>query len=541
MQSALKQLQSAGFKKKRTDARKAGYGSSVRTCIAAALLSAAATAQADPVVGIATLPKISVGEEHMLLVKTDGTVWSWGRDQWGQLGLGAQGGTSATPRTVSTLTGVVNVVARGSFSMALKADGTVWAWGDASNGRTGPYGAASNVPVQVSGLSGIIGIDAGWGNTAYAIDYTGRVYGWGRNTYGELGTASATPASVTSPQLIAGLSGIVDLRAADTSVIALNSSGQVFQWAASDQPAAISAVSGVSGAVAIGADGVNNTNANFAVLSTGAVMSWGDTSSAVTRCGQPKQSGVTVFPAATLAGFAGIATVSSGPDGEDVFLDSEGQAWTCGGGSGGQQGDGTSSGTSTGTKVGPLRVTQTTPFVNVAMGRSAGAIGNDGSVWTWGPTGGIGVQGDGNLATSSAILAPTKISINAGDPSSVAPVYAGTQSTANADGTSSVDVGVMFAPAHWTTTGKAYLAAMLPNGQLYIYSTATGWAPYNPSAPIPAVYTGSLKGMLPLSVGTMDFRGLAGTQLIVGYGLGSSAADSEMLGSGRYTVVLTLR
>jgi alpha-tubulin suppressor-like RCC1 family protein len=508
--------------------------------VAAALLATAMASRAEPVVGIASLPRISVGEEHMLLAKTDGTVWSWGRDQWGQLGLGADGGTSATPKMIPTLAGVVSVVARGSFSMALKADGTVWAWGDASNGRTGPYGAASNVPVQVMGLSGIIGIDAGWGNTAYAIDATGKVYAWGRNTYGELGTGSATPASVTTPQLISGLSGIVDVRAADTSVIALNSSGQVFQWAASDLPAPVAAVSGVSGAVAIGADGINNSNANFAVLSTGAVMSWGDTNSSTTRCGQPKQSGVSVFPAAALAGFASIVSVSSGPDGEDAMLDSAGQAWTCGGGSGGQQGDGTTSGTSTGVKVGPLRVAQTTPFVNVAMGRSAGAIGTDGSVWTWGQTGGIGVQGDGNLALSAPILAPTKISISSGNPSSIAPVYAGTQSAVGPDGTSTVDVGVMFSPSHWGTTGKAYLAAQLPGGQIFIYSAATGWAAYNPGVPIPAVYTGSLKGMLPLSIGTMDFRGLVGTRILVGYGLGASA-DADMLSSGRYTVALTLR
>ena len=512
----------------------------MRTCMAAAWLCATASSQADPVIGVATLPKISVGEEHMLLAKTDGTAWSWGRDQWGQLGLGAQGGTSATPKPIATLSGVVSVVARGSFSMALKADGTVWTWGDSSNGRTGPHGTSSSVPVQVRGLSGIVGIEAGWGYSAYAIRSNGQVYGWGRNYYGELGTGSATPASVTTPQLITGLSGIVDLRAADTSAIALNSSGQVFQWGGSDLPAPIAAVPGVVGAVAIGADGVNNANANFAVLGSGAVMTWGDTNSSVTRCGQPKQSGVSVFPATPLIVAASMASVSSGPDGEDVLLDTAGQAWTCGGGSGGQQGDGTASGTSTDVKVGPLRVTQSMPFANVAMGRSAAAIGTDGSVWTWGPTAGIGVQGDGNLALSSPLLAPAPTGINAGNPATVGPIYAGTQTAENVDGTSTVDVGVMFAPSHWNTTGKAYLAAALPNGQLYVYSGSTGWAPYNPAAPIPAVYSGSLKGMLPLAIGTMDFRWLAGTQVLVGYGVGAGA-ESDMLGSGRYAVVLTLR
>ena len=393
--------------------------------------------------------------------------------------------------------------------------------------------------MQVTGLSSIIGIDGGWGDTAYAIDAVGNVYAWGRNTYGELGTGSASPASVTTPQRITGLANIVDLRAADTSAIALNSSGQVFQWAGSSSPAPIVAVAGVSGAVAIGADAINNTNAYFAVLNTGAVMAWGDTSSAVTRCGQPKEAG-SVFLPAVLAGFVGAVTVSSGPDGEDVILDTAGQGWTCGGGSGGQQGDGTASGTSTSSKAGPLKVVQTTPFINAAMGNSAGAIGLDGGVWTWGPTGGIGVQGNGNLAMTSPILAPAPIALNAGDPATVGPVYAGTQTPESVDGTSTVDVGVMFSPSHWNETGKAYLAAVLPNGVLYIFSPTTGWAPFNPAAPIPAVYTGSLRGMLPIHVGTMDFRWLAGTQVLVGYGVGG-AADSEMLAAGRHAVALTLR
>jgi alpha-tubulin suppressor-like RCC1 family protein len=513
----------------------------MKFCIAAASLLAAATAHADPIVGVSTLPKISVGEYHMLLAKTDGTVWSWGWDAQGALGLGA--GTTATPTQIPTLAGVVSVVARSGYSAALKADGTVWVWGQRGNGFMGPTDTASKVPLQVAGLSGIIGIDVGWslGGSAYAIDLTGKVYGWGSNSYGELGTGSATPAKVTVPKLIPGLSSIVDLRAADTSVIALNSSGQVFQWATISQPTPISAVSGVSGAVAIGTDAINNTNANFAVLSSGKVMSWGDTGSAVTRCGQPKQSGVTEFPPAELAGFTGITSVSSGPDGEDVFLDTAGQAWTCGGASGGQQGDNTTSGTSTGTKVGPLKVTQTTTFVNVAMGRSAAAIASDGSVWTWGPKG-SGVQGDGDVNASGANLKPTMISINAGNPATVQPVFAGTQGLANSDATTSVDVGVMFAPEHWNSTGKAYLAALLTNGQLYIYSPTTGWALFDPKVQLPAVYTGGLRGMLPLSIGTGDFRSLAGTQLIVAYGLGSgAAADSEMLTKGRYQVVLTLR
>ncbi|MFI3138287.1 MAG: RCC1 domain-containing protein, partial [Methylococcaceae bacterium] len=78
-----------------------------------------------PISVLAVTPKISIGYSHALLLKNDGSVWAWGNNGAGQLGLGNNTST-ATPTLVSGLTGVVDVVAHGSFSMATKADGTVW-------------------------------------------------------------------------------------------------------------------------------------------------------------------------------------------------------------------------------------------------------------------------------------------------------------------------------------------------------------------------------------------------------------------------------
>ena len=97
-----------------------------------------------------------------LAVKSDGTVWSWGRNNFGQLGDGTTTDRS-TPAQVPGLTGIVAVsVSCGvGHSLAVKSDGTVWAWGDNTFGQLGRAGTGSSVPVQVSGLTGVVSVSAG--------------------------------------------------------------------------------------------------------------------------------------------------------------------------------------------------------------------------------------------------------------------------------------------------------------------------------------------------------------------------------------------
>ena len=126
----------------------------------------------------------------MLLLKTDGTVWAWGNNSGnGSLGTGNRD-TSKSPVQVVGLTGVIDVVATsGSFSMALKADGTVWVWGNISNGLSGAVtsgGVFSSVPQQLPSLHSIVSI-ASNGSTAFATDSAGNVWSWGSGHYGMLG------------------------------------------------------------------------------------------------------------------------------------------------------------------------------------------------------------------------------------------------------------------------------------------------------------------------------------------------------------------
>jgi hypothetical protein len=105
-----------------------------------------------------------------LALKSDGTVWAWGSGQYGQLGDGNFSGM-ATPVQVSALTTVTAIAGGDYHSLALKSDGTVWAWGNGNLGQlgdgnfyvTGYNGAAT--PVQVNGLFAIVAIAAGGENS----------------------------------------------------------------------------------------------------------------------------------------------------------------------------------------------------------------------------------------------------------------------------------------------------------------------------------------------------------------------------------------
>jgi alpha-tubulin suppressor-like RCC1 family protein len=114
---------------------------------------------------ISNIISISAGNMHSLALRSDGTVWAWGYNSQGELGNGTTTNNSTTPVQSAKLTDVVAISAGGFHSLALKSDGTVWAWGDDIYSELGDgvikYYTMSNVPVQTYKLNGIVAIDAG--------------------------------------------------------------------------------------------------------------------------------------------------------------------------------------------------------------------------------------------------------------------------------------------------------------------------------------------------------------------------------------------
>jgi len=135
--------------------------------------------------GLSAVKTIAAGSHHSVALKNDGTVWVWGGDK--------QTGRSTTPRRLAGLSQVVAISAGGWYSLALKDDGTVWAWGVIANGEQDDdtMNEVIRKPVQIKGLTDVVGIAAGLWNSL-AIKKDGTVWAWGRNYYGALGDGTET-------------------------------------------------------------------------------------------------------------------------------------------------------------------------------------------------------------------------------------------------------------------------------------------------------------------------------------------------------------
>ena len=174
---------------------------------------------------------MSAGYVHGLALKSDGTAWSWGFNGYGELGIGVVGGDSILPTQV--LSGVTAVAAGSHFAAALKSDGTVWAWGDNTNGQLalGTMGGQYPTPMQVSGLSGVTALAVGSrGHHVLALKSDGTVWAWGTNGNGELGDGTTTSRDV--PVQVSGLSGVVAVAAGQNHSLAQTADGTVWGFGA---------------------------------------------------------------------------------------------------------------------------------------------------------------------------------------------------------------------------------------------------------------------------------------------------------------------
>lgn len=171
---------------------------------------------------------IAGGKNHSLAVKSDGTVVAWGGNSEGQLGDATNTGSSL-PVAVGSLSGVVSIAAGDFFSLAAKTDGTVSAWGSGAWGQLGLNGqsnpvldpaAASNAPVSVLGVSDIIRVAAGTGHSL-ALRTDGTVWAWGWNQWAQLGRGADLPGSTAIPAPVVGLVNVTDMDGGGTQSLAV--------------------------------------------------------------------------------------------------------------------------------------------------------------------------------------------------------------------------------------------------------------------------------------------------------------------------------
>ncbi|HEY0109696.1 MAG TPA: Ig-like domain-containing protein, partial [Fibrella sp.] len=435
-------------------------------------------------VALSGITAISAGGSHNLALKSDGTVWAWGRNTEGQLGKAVNGiYINPVPTQVDDLTGVTAIVAGAAYSMALKSDGTVWTWGQngygqLGNGSSGTY--TNPVPTQVNDLTGVTTIGTGSmhalvlstqvssvpvvkddsattsknaavniavlnndidgdggslivtavgpttsggtvtingsmvnynatmvnyvpptdylgddsfsytitdaeGNTASAtvtvsIYDNGNVVAWGKNYSGELGNNTTTDSPLPTP--VSNLSGAVAVAAGSSHSLAIRSDGTVWAWGnnhygqlgdnSTTQSKVPTQVSNLSGIVAIAA----GANHSLALKSDGTVWGWGS-------IGWGSTLTMSSLVPVQVSGLNGVVSIAAGEN-HSLALKGDGTVWAWGGNEDYQFGNGNTTSSSE-----PVQVSGLGSIAAIAAGVGGShslALTNDGRVWTWGYT-----------------------------------------------------------------------------------------------------------------------------------------------------------
>jgi alpha-tubulin suppressor-like RCC1 family protein len=184
--------------------------------------------------------RMALGSSHSLWVKADGSLWALGRNNYGQLGNGLNADSMAAVRVQTAtgdLAGVSDTSAGTWHSLALGKDGRVWAWGHNGNGRLGDgtttdRSKAVAVLDAAGPLTGVSAISAG---DAFGLALRqGAVMAWGANSAGQLGDATTVARSKAAPvQAATGvLSGVTAAAAGASHGAALKADGTVWVWGA---------------------------------------------------------------------------------------------------------------------------------------------------------------------------------------------------------------------------------------------------------------------------------------------------------------------
>ncbi|ACL06695.1 regulator of chromosome condensation RCC1 [Desulfatibacillum aliphaticivorans] len=189
-----------------------------------------------PVWGIA-----AGGGYHSLVVKNDGTVWAWGDNSSGQLGIGTNKASLSPVRVMhksgAPLNGVLKVAAGERHSLALTAKGEVWTWGDNSKGQLGDgffYERRSPVKVRhirTNPLENIVGAACG-GKHSLAVASDGTVWAWGSNSDGQIGDGTLKNRQNPRQVMRFGkpLAGVKAVAAGFAHSLALSVDGTVWAW-----------------------------------------------------------------------------------------------------------------------------------------------------------------------------------------------------------------------------------------------------------------------------------------------------------------------
>lgn len=502
------------------------------------------------VAGHAATPMVAGGFYHSAVLMSNGTVFTWGQNVQGQVGNAtfAKSSTLKSFPSQALITDVVQISIgdEETTTLALKKDGTAWIWGylsSAVNSKDKAY--QSYEPVQIPNLTGLTQVSAGLG-FGIALKSDGTVWSWGTGSQGQLGDGTTPSGQIANytPRQVSGLAGMKLVRACKAHALAIKSDGTVWAWGdnnigqlgqdtrQADRSTAVQVV-GISDAT----DLTCGPNFSAAVRSDGTVFVWGNNINY--QYGNGTQADTPGYAPTQVPGLSGVKQIA-GAQSTLLALKTDGSVWAWGTNNRGQTGTGKATTSDSNVKV-PTQVSGLSGITHVARGyHHSLAVRNDGAVlaWGWNDNGQLGdnqpSEGNADLIRYTAVQ-PLGIggggSLNANSSDFLSfPVSAAYEGLP-----SSQTLALYFSPnaADKGKSMKLYLAALLPNGALFI-GTPRGFSSFNGTLSEFATVT-LATSFVNVFTTAIDVSALKGTKLILGYG----SDANEMLAAGRISVVYT--
>lgn len=221
--------------------------------------------------------KVAAGNEHIMAIKTDGSLWGWGSNASGQLGIGPR--RESEPVQIDMSTDWASIVASSSHTLALKTNGSLWSWGYNAEGQLGVGDILyRNVPTQVGSGTDWALVEAGSAHNA-AVKTDGTLWAWGFNGAGQVGDGSTTHR--TTPVQVGTLNTWASVSAGDMHTVAIKTDGTLWAWGANSfgqlgtgASTTVPVRVGVDANWAAVAAGMNST---VAVKTDGTLWGWGIT------------------------------------------------------------------------------------------------------------------------------------------------------------------------------------------------------------------------------------------------------------------------
>ena len=334
--------------------------------------------------------KVAAGYQYNLVLKSDGSVWSWGRNDYGQLGIGTTDHT-VVPTRIGGLGNIVDIAAGDYHALALDANGGVYAWGRNNHGQLGIYSNTNqSIPMSSYQVEATVKIAAGANHSIILKETSGEVHAFGLNTSGQLGDGSNTSQnSYVRVRLgSADITNIADIKASDNRSMLLGNDGAVYLFGDNangklgvasltnaSYNTAMQIDSGMKG-IEIGDKGwaairtdntARSTIAQIEQLSDMDQIAIGGTPYAV-----KKQNGSFSIDGKDIGGLSGIDSFDVGFD-HTIMLANGGYVYTYGENAYGQLGDG-----SMYLEYDPVKIMSGATQVAAGM-----AIKSDKTVWVW--------------------------------------------------------------------------------------------------------------------------------------------------------------